>query len=100
LDVIVWVLVTALLPERVQANAMHPPLCVVDCVALSFCLMLELASTLAAANGATSNAKATANAENAMIDFVFIVISISTGGNINFVLTLKPKTTQNNLMYT
>jgi hypothetical protein len=34
-------------------------------------LYLKYASTLAAANGVTSNAKATAIAEDAVIDFVF-----------------------------
>jgi hypothetical protein len=52
------------------------------------------ASALTAANGATSNAKATAIAENAMIDFVFIVTFLCAKVNINFVLTIRPKIAQ------
>lgn len=59
--------------------------CVIDC-----CVLLVYASTLAATIGAKNNANATATAEKAKTNFVFIVRCLCVKRNIGIILTLTP----------
>lgn len=74
----------------------HVELCfeVCDCLISWLRLSPKEYALTSVASGATNNAKAAATAVNDKIDFVFIVVCLSVKGNINFILTLNPKTTQ------
>ena len=85
-----------LLPHNVEITPVtHCEFCFIVCVPVIDWLMWLAFAWVAVRSGDANNARATAIAENAMMDFVFIVTYLRTKVNINLVLTINPKIKQN-----